>query len=64
MRTELEQVFRLLGDVNVSGYASVKSLAVAMDMIGNILKQMERGDLVVRHREGGKCGTESKRETN
>lgn len=65
MQNKLNQIYQLLQGVEVSGYTSVKSLALAMDGIGEILKQLEQGNLIVRHREEGKPhGTENRRETD
>ncbi len=65
MRHKIEQVYQWLQGIEVSGYTSVKSLALAMDGLGDILKQLEQGEIVVRHREEGKQhGTENHRETD
>ena len=65
MQNKLNQIYQWLQGIEVSGYTSVKSLALAMDGIGEILKQFEQGEIVVRHREEGKQhGTENRRETD
>lgn len=64
MQNKLNQIYQWLQSIEVSGYTSVKSLALAMDGIGDILKQLEQGNLIVRNREEGKHGTESHREAD
>ena len=50
MQNKLNQIYQWLQGIEVSGYTSVKSLALAMDGLGEVLKQLEQGEIVVRHR--------------
>lgn len=64
MRSDLDRIYQLLQNIEVSGYTNVKSLALVMDGVRSILGQMEQGEIVVRRKEEGKRGTEDRRETN
>ena len=59
MRNELNQILGYLNGIGVSGYQSVKSLAIAMDMLNQIASRIDSGELIVRKRERGQNGTES-----
>lgn len=59
MRNELNQIFGYLSGISVSGYQSVKSLAIAMDMLNQIASRIDSGELIVRKREEGLHGAES-----
>ena len=64
MRDELNQILGYLNGIGVSGYQSVKSLAIAMDMLNQIASRIDSGELIVRKREEGQNGTESNRKTD
>ena len=64
MRDELNQILGYLNGIGVSGYQSVKSLAIAMDMLKQIASRIDRGELIVRKREERLHGTESNRTTD
>ena len=64
MKNELNQILGYLNGIGVSGYQSVKSLAIAMDMLNQIASRIDSGELIVRKREEGRNGTESNRKTD
>ena len=64
MKNELNQILGYLNGIGVSGYQSVKSLAIAMDMLNQIASRIDSGELIVRKREEGQNGTESNRKTD
>ena len=59
MRNELNQILGYLNGIGVSGYQSVKSLAIAMDMLNQIASRIDSGELIVRKREERLHGAEN-----
>lgn len=62
MREELVKIYELLNNIEVQGCQSVKSLAIAMEDVERLVQKLDSGEIVVRRREEGKNGTESKRQ--